>query len=384
MKKFTKTITFAVFAAILLCSALAGVSCTNPKPPQAPENYSLINPDATEEAVALYSYLNDNYGKKMFTGQYINIYEDYSQQKYLTDKEDKTSFSVFKANELKAIYDKTGQYPAILGLDLVLFMLEADKYTLDLAKQWNDNGGIVTFCWHWLAPGREGANASFYTDQTDFNLKTALADKNGADYKAIIEDIDQIAEPLKILQSYNIPVLWRPLHEASGGWFWWGASGADCYKELWNILYDRLVNYHKINNLIWIWNGQNTKWYVGDDKCDMLGNDPYAKNRFSYSLDKARKSAFNSTTKASSNKIVAMTETDFIPDINECFASNSTWLFYAVWFGEYVCGGDATNGFNDIYSENYSTTAELTKTYADERTVKLNDVDKTFGGRLQR
>ena len=92
----------------------------------------------------------------------------------------------------------------------------------------------------------------------------------------LIRDIDAISEQLKILQDNNVTVLWRPLHEASGGWFWWGCRGKDAYQWLWNLMYERQTHYHKLNNLIWVWNGQDPDWYVGDDRCDIIGEDVYA------------------------------------------------------------------------------------------------------------
>lgn len=55
-----------------------------------------------------------------------------------------------------------------------------------------------------------------------------------------------------------------------GAWFWWGAQGAEVYKQLWRFMYDRLVNYHKLNNLIWVWTSQvgDDIWYPGDDVVD--------------------------------------------------------------------------------------------------------------------
>ncbi len=95
----------------------------------------------------------------------------------------------------------------------------------------------------------------------------------------LIRDIDAISEQLKILQDNNVTVLWRPLHEASGGWFWWGCRGKDAYQWLWNLMYERQTHYHKLNNLIWVWNGQDPDWYVGDDRCDIIGEDVYADAR---------------------------------------------------------------------------------------------------------
>jgi mannan endo-1,4-beta-mannosidase len=77
---------------------------------------------------------------------------------------------------------------------------------------------------------------------------------------------------LKRLRDAGVPVLWRPLHEASGNawhtpWFWWGAKGAEPYKKLWNMMFDRMNNYHGLNNLIWIysinWDNKDSSWYPG-------------------------------------------------------------------------------------------------------------------------
>lgn len=92
----------------------------------------------------------------------------------------------------------------------------------------------------------------FYTDSVDFDISAALADTTNANYTLLIRDIDAIAVELKKLQAANVPVLWRPLHEAEGGWFWWGAKGPEPCKKLYKIVYDRITNYHGINNLIWI------------------------------------------------------------------------------------------------------------------------------------
>src|ERR1043165_6132408 len=133
----------------------------------------------------------------------------------------------------------------------------------------------TTFCWHWNAPkdlidqpGKEWWRG-FYTEATTFDVTMAMNDVTSDEYTLIIRDIDAIATQLKRLQSANIPVIWRPLHEAEGKWFWWGAKGAEPCKWLWKLLYDRLVNEHHLDNLIWVWtstgNPDATQWYPGDD-----------------------------------------------------------------------------------------------------------------------
>ena len=111
-------------------------------------------------------------------------------------------------------------------------------------------GQVQAMCWHWNAPtnlinlpGQEWWRA-FYTDSTTFDIATALVNTNSTEYAMVLRDIDAIAVQLKKFSSNNIPVLWRPLHESEGGWFWWGAKGPEPFKQLWRLLYQRLTVYH--------------------------------------------------------------------------------------------------------------------------------------------
>jgi len=96
--------------------------------------------------------------------------------------------------------------------------------------------------------------------------------------------VDVIAWFLMQLRDAHVPVLWRPYHEMNGGWFWWGKKpGPDGYKKLYRMLFDRLVNVHKLNNLIWIYGCNEMtpgvdpydEYYPGDDVVDILGTDIY-------------------------------------------------------------------------------------------------------------
>jgi len=153
---------------------------------------------------------------------------------------------------------------------------------VESAIEYWDQGGIVTFVWHWNAPEKYLTGvwySGFYKEHTDIDLKKIMDGDDPEGYDLLIRDIDAIAEQLKRLQDAGVPVLWRPLHEASGGWFWWGNAGAEAYKELYVLLYDRLTNHHGLNNLIWVWNGQSADWYPGDDYVDIIGEDIYPGER---------------------------------------------------------------------------------------------------------
>lgn len=343
---------------------------------------TLINPDADECAVELMSYLKSIYGKYTLSGQYINEYEDFDLPYFRQDPSDPSSpRTVFRANELQAVHSVTGEYPALLGLDISGTECGERCFSVEQAEEWHNAGGIVTICWHWKIDNLDGKPRAFYTEQTAFSLSAALADKDDALYKGIIADIDAISAELKTLCEAGVPVLWRPLHEASGGWFWWGASGADAYKELWNILYDRMTNYHKLNNLIWVYNAQDPDWYVGDDKCDIIGDDPYYpdNSREEYLDDIANATRFKTCYATSKNKMIMMSENDFIFDICKAYEKNTKWLTFCTWCREFVCEYLPDGNGNYYTTANYgamcNTAEELKEIYADERVLTLDDLN---------
>lgn len=77
------------------------------------------------------------------------------------------------------------------------------------------------------------------------------------------------------MQSSKIPVLWRPLHEAGGKWFWWGGKTNLDAKKLYQLMYSRYTDYHQLNNLIWVWSTPEADWYPGHQLVDIMGYDSY-------------------------------------------------------------------------------------------------------------
>ncbi len=173
------------------------------------------------------------------------------------------------------INESDGKSPAIMGYDFnnILPRQKTAWNDDDKAIKWvKHKGGIAQFQWHWVSPNGDGDWTS-----TTFNLSTALADTVNQSYKNIIRDLDTVAGAIKKMQDSGITILWRPLHEAEGGWFWWGMKGKAACQKLWNLMYQRFTYYHKLNNLIWIWNSyagaDNGNWYPGDSVVDIIAYD---------------------------------------------------------------------------------------------------------------
>ena len=116
-------------------------------------------------------------------------------------------------------------------------------------------------------------------ENEDLSKRMTLAEKlnvTGVTLTALkILPLAKIAGYLRLLHDANIPVIWRPLHEAAGGWFWWGKN-ADSFKKLWVEMFDYFET-QGLNNLIWVWTSEtnDTDWYPGDEYVDIIGRDLY-------------------------------------------------------------------------------------------------------------
>ena len=311
----------------------------------------LCDPDAIDNAKRLMSWLCDIYGKKIITGQYCD--------------------SGMLGLENAAIWrGNGGQYPALLGLDLMDYSPSrvargSVGSSVDKAIDYWNQGGIVTFCWHWNAPEKYFTGnwySAFYTDSTNIDIAKIMNGEDEDGYQLILRDIDAIAEQLKKLQDAGVPILWRPLHEASGGWFWWGAKGQDAYIQLYRLLYDRLTNVHGLHNLIWVWNGQDAAWYPGDDVVDMIGWDIYA-GEHAYASQSATFLEASRVTEA--RKMIILSENGTVPDIDLIFRDGTVWGSYATWSGDFVL----INRNLNKPSEKFTEVSILKKMYQDERSV---------------
>lgn len=316
----------------------------------------LTNPNADEHTQMLYKFLCDIYGKYSLTGQYADKGRE--------------------SNEYKAILDATGESFAVLGLDMnnytpIATRNGSESNAVEYAHDWYYNaGGIVQFCWHWcltptyIVDGRQWWE-SFRAEAVNLDLNAAMNGDDEKAYDRLMKDIDAIAEQLKRLQEDGVPVLWRPLHEAAGGWFWWGSNGSDAYIKLWRAMYDKLTYEHGLTNLIWVWNGQDPDWYPGDDVVDIVAWDIYPGNReygsFSSTFAKCVES-YGET------KLVALSENGCIMDPDLTYRDNSRWLFWGIWSGEFAVRGDGS------LSEYYTEREMLKKAYESEYTLTLDEL----------
>ncbi|CRG84571.1 hypothetical protein PISL3812_01837 [Talaromyces islandicus] len=284
-------------------------------------SYDNIDKNATPGAKSLLRYIQSQYGSNFISGQ--------------QDLE-----------SLQWVQQNIGVTPAILGSDLTYYSPSAvahgaKSHTVDDAIHFGQQGGINAIVWHWYAPNclldtaDEPWYKGFYTEGTCFNVAEALS-SNGSDYQLIIRDIDAIAVQLKRLSDANLAVLFRPLHEPEGGWFWWGAHGPAAFKKLWDLLYDRITRVHNIHNIVWVCNTADGNWYPGNDKCDIATIDHYG-DTGDHDILQSEFTGLQALTKG--ERVLALAEVGSIPDPVLQAAQNVPWAYWMTWSGEFINDG---------------------------------------------
>lgn len=315
----------------------------------------LTNPNATDNAKRLMSYLCDVYGESIISGQYCD--------------------SGMNGWENLMIYQNCGKYPAILGLDMGYYSQTGVDHgvqisTTEQAIAYWEKGGIVTLCWHWLAPEKYITGtwySAFRPEEVRMNVTKMVNGEDEEGLQLLMQDIDNIAQQLLIMQEAGVPILWRPLHEASGGWFWWGKEGADTYKKLYILLYDTLTNEYGLNNLIWVWNGQDAEWYPGDEYVDIVGIDIYAGEQ----VYTSQAAAFlENVAYSGGKKMVVLSENGTMIDPDLSVRDRAMFGFFCTWSGEFVM----VDGVKKSYSEQYTDIEMLNKVYNSEYVITRDEL----------
>ncbi len=285
----------------------------------------LVTPNPSVQATNLYNFLKANFGSKIISG----------------------TMAAHSTNIAEAtwVYNNTGKWPALTAFDFIDHTYPNQNWVnysgpFTLGQNWWNNNGIVALMWHWRDPLTK--SGSFYTysssqtDGTTFDI-TKINDTTSVEYKAMIADIDVIAGYLKQFKDAGIPVIWRPLHEAAGGWFWWGAKGAEPCKTLWRLMFDRMVNYHGLNNLIWVWTTNASSdaldWYPGDNYVDVLGMDIYpGENQHG-----SQYISYNTVRQLfGGKKLITLSECGSVPDPALMLEYGDTWSWFMPWNGDYT------------------------------------------------
>lgn len=288
---------------------------------------------ANEAARKLYAYLKDEvWGKRVMAG---------CQAEWN-----------YNTNDAQRIYQAAGKYPAVNVFDFQHHDQSWINYRTATALNWQKAGGIVGFMWHIHMPcnvfaeGEEGWGG-FYTEAaaTGEQKPCYISPKQAAtegtpENKLLLKRLDNVANLMLYYQQQGVAILFRPLHEAAGGWFWWGSEGAEAYKMLYRYMYDYLTQ-KGIHNLLWIWTSQlnDPDWYPGDEYVDIVARDGYPEGNTSHH---AMAADYEHLRKAYPNKMLCLAECNSVPSWESMQESGALWLFVAPW-----CGGGAFAHGND-------------------------------------
>ena len=184
-----------------------------------------------------------------------------------------------------------------------------------------------------------------YPEGTTFDAANALTEGTWEN-QVWKDDMQTLTEYLTLLKNANIPVLWRPFHEASGKWFWWGKD-ADSFKKLWIAMFNELKA-AGLDNLIWVWTscGNDNDWYPGDAYVDIVARDLYGEDDAKCATEYADLSA------TYGNKIVTLGECVYstytnsqIATVSKQWNAGAKWSWFMVWY-------------NDESSQTYHSTQE--------------------------
>jgi mannan endo-1,4-beta-mannosidase len=322
------TMRLKLFVFLVLATALgcAGWAQAGPAP---------VNPNATPEARALLAYLDSISGKAIIAGQH--------------------NYPNVGARWTDMAYDLTAKYPGLFGGDFG-FSGGDDKDSvlsrpamIEEVKRQYRNGAVITLTWHEVRP-------------TDDEPVTFLGSVRGhltnAEWKELLTpgsplnlrwcaQVDVVAGYLRQLRDAHVPVLYRPYHEINGNWFWWsGRPGKDGSAALYRQLYDRFVNVHHLDNLVWVWNANapNPGWapmadyYPGAQYADVVTMDIYGEFKQEY---------YDAMLALAGDKPIALGEVGKLPS-PEILQRQPRWTYFMAW-SEYIQTENPLDLVNAVY-----------------------------------
>lgn len=232
------------------------------------------------------------------------------------------------------IKDVCGDYPGVIGFDLGNIELDSvrnldgvpfDKIRKESVNQYM-RGGIVTFSWH-LANPVTGKNA---WDLCDKAVASVLYNgKNHQLYRNWLEKVAKFINSIKTPNGKKVPILFRPYHENTGSWFWWGKKFCtpEEYKILWAMT-ENILKKNGVNNVLYVYSPSGgiteTEYmerYPGDLLIDVLGIDIYQMEKNdTFVKDITKSFDYISRLGKVHHKPIALTETGFV-----CIPINNWW-----------------------------------------------------------
>jgi mannan endo-1,4-beta-mannosidase len=213
-----------LFCALILCLLTMGLAGADADP---------ANPQTNAKAKAILKYfqsLETRQDKRLLSGQFTNFGEGAGLRL------------------MQEIHEKTGHWPALLGIDYADFPKGSLTYKKpnQIAMEYWKQGGLVTISAHMYNPANPKGGG---LRDKGVDLQSLLAEGTETNVRWV-QQLDLMAAGLQELKEAGVVVLWRPFHEMNGGWFWWGAKDPDAFIRVWQHMFDYFSKTKNLDNLL--------------------------------------------------------------------------------------------------------------------------------------
>ena len=276
-----------------------------------------------------------------------------------------------------AVLHRTGREPAISGTDIYGFHRKfGEQYhkvvrgVVEHCKHWwHAKGGIVALHCHWGVPGYPDSTAWGDKRRKPLRIDLAKAVTPGTEEnRSVIGDLKVTADYLEQLADARVPILWRPLHEIDGGWFWWtDKETPENTAKLWRLVFDYLVNERGIHNLVWVYNAAHVanavrnkdatfednvayrkRFYPGAQYVDIASIDTYANPALGWgkSWEDSRLRAFELMQQVAPGKPLAIGEDHVLLNPDVAQEKGPAWVYCLAWFSDCKQPGWMRHSFN--------------------------------------
>ena len=224
------------------------------------------------------------------------------QQGYMFGHQDDPMYGLTWAYDKDSsdVKNTCGDYPAVMGFELggiemgdakSLDSVPFSRITEEVVKH-HQRGGIVTLSWHPRNPLTTSEKGGEWPQGTAWDVSDSTVVRSilpgGSQYDKFQVWMQRLSDFLATLKTDDgqlVPIIFRPWHENTGSWFWWGEKlcSVEEYKALWNMLQDKLTA-DGFDNLLWAYSpgmaGDLTaekylERYPGDDRIGIVGIDGY-------------------------------------------------------------------------------------------------------------
>ena len=353
--------------------------------PSPKTTLSIVDKNATPETKALYA----NLWKIAQSGFMFGHHDDLWYGRYWYNEPGKS--------DTKAV---CGDYPGVFSVDFGAIMdnryqSEENAIRRRVIIEAYDRGEVITACCHLNNPLTGGD--SWDNSRNDV-VKSILTEGNATRTKYLqwLDRCADFANNLKGSDGRLIPVIFRPYHEHTQEWSWWGkkCTTEDEFIRFWQFTITYLRDTKGVRNFIYAISPQMDEDYgskvkerlifrwPGDDYVDFLGMDCYH-----YSWKQAFKSNLTAMSALSLEKMkpCGVTETgpegfdwkNYWTDHILACAQGQRVSMIVMWRNKYVGTNESDKHFYSVYPGHVSE-ADFRTMYNDPTTFFSNDLPDMY------